>query len=104
MYSSKIMTMRKKIIVIMLALLALVLCVAAAPQTTEDAGEAPALEATILEISKYGNIVLSISPDSMRELGYEPADLILVRIGSAEMEMPIGTSYTDADSGEPICC
>ena len=104
MYASKLLTVSKKVFVIALALAALVLCVAAAPQTGAEAGEAPVLEATILEISKYGNIVLSISPDSMRELGYEPADLILVRIGSAEMEMPIGTSYTDVDSGEPVCC
>ena len=40
----------------------------------------------------------------MKKLGYEPADIVLVKIGDAEMEMPIGTSYTDADSGEPICC
>ena len=104
MYASKLLTVSKKVFVIALALMALVLCVAAAPQTGADAGYVPNIEATILEISKYGNIVLSISPDSMRELGYEPADLILVRIGSAEMEMPIGTSYSDADSGEPICC
>jgi len=103
-YSSKVLIRSKKLLAIVLALAALILCVAAAPQATGDAGETPAIEATILEISKYGNIVLSIGPDSMKELGYEPADLILVRIGSAEMEMPIGTSYSDADSGEPICC
>ena len=88
--------------VLLLALLAGTGASAQAQEAAEDA--APVIEATILEISKYGNIVLTISPDSMRELGYEPADLVLVRIGSAEMEMPIGTSYTDADSGEPICC
>lgn len=98
------MTCRKKAFAIVLALLAFLVCVAAAPQTAEDAGETPTIEATIYEISKYGNIVLSISPDSMKELGYEPADVILVQIGSSETEMPIGTSYTDADSGEPICC
>lgn len=26
----------------------------------------------------------------MLELGYEPADIILVKVGDAEMEMPIG--------------
>lgn len=104
MYSSKVLTVSKKVFALALALAALVLCVAAAPQTAEDTGDVPAIEANLYQISKYGNIILSISPDSMKELGYEPADLILVRIGSAEMEMPIGTSYSDADSGEPICC
>ncbi len=103
MYHSKVMTRSKKAIAIVLALFAFLACVAAAPQATEDADQAPAIEATIYEISKYGNIVLSISPDSMKELGYEQADVILVRIGEHEMEMPIGTSYSDADSGEPIC-
>ena len=104
MYSSKFVTFGKKSFVIVLALLALFMSTGAAPQTAEDADEVPSIEATILEISKYGNIVLSISPESLKELGYEPADIILVRIASAEMEMPIGTAYSDADSGEPICC
>ena len=62
-----------------------------------------AVEAGIGEISKYGNIVLTIKPEEMMLLGYQPADVVLVRIGNAEMEMPIGTSYSDVDSGEAVC-
>ena len=62
------------------------------------------VETGIDSINKYGSITLTIGPESMRELGYEPADIISVRIGDAEMEIPIGTNYADADSGEPICC
>jgi len=62
------------------------------------------IETGIESINKYGSITLTIGPESMKELGYEPADIISVSIGDAEMEMPVGTSYTDADSGEPICC
>ena len=61
------------------------------------------LEAGIYSISKYGNIILTIGPDSMGEYGYEPADIICVKIGDAEIEMPIGTAYSDVDSGEPVC-
>lgn len=104
MNSPRFLITCRKTAAIVLALLALVMSIGAAPQTAAEPGEAPDIEATILEISKYGNIVLSIGPDSMKELGYEPADLILVRIGEAEMEMPIGTGYSDVDSGEPICC
>ena len=72
---------------------------------TEDAEQDfAAVEANIFEINKYGNILLSLGGDSLRKLGYEPGDIVLIRIGDAEMEMPIGTAYTDADSGEPICC
>ena len=73
-------------------------------QSPETDQEYISLEAGIAEISKYGNLILTISPDSMRELGYEPADIVLVRIGGSETEMPVGTNYSDADSGEPICC
>jgi hypothetical protein len=40
----------------------------------------------------------------MAELGYEAADLISVKIGDTEIEMPIGNSFSDVDSGELICC
>ena len=72
------------------------------PEDTET-GEYPVFEAGIDSISKYGNIVLSVGAEAMRALGYEPADVVLVTIGSAEMEMPVGVQYTDADSGEPVC-
>ncbi|MBQ6602165.1 MAG: tyrosine-protein phosphatase [Eubacterium sp.] len=62
------------------------------------------LETRISEISRYGNITLCIIPEEMEENGYEPADIISVRIGSAKMQMPVGTEYSDADSGEPVCC
>ncbi len=82
----------------------------ASPAAAEQAEEAdsteqvPDVEAGIYEIKKSGNIVLSIGAESMKKLGYEPADIISVKIGDAVMEMPIGTSYTDVDSGKPICC
>lgn len=58
----------------------------------------------IAQIDKYGNIDLSISPEALRELGYEPGDIIQVKIGDTDIEMPIGTHYTDVDFGAPICC
>lgn len=77
----------------------------ALPQETAAAEETyPQIEAGIAEISKYGNIVLTIDPDAMKEQGYEPADIITIRIGEKEMDMPVGTAYTDVDSGEPVCC
>ena len=77
----------------------------ALPQETAAAEEtSPQIEAGIAEISKYGNIVLTIDPDAMKEQGYEPADIITIRIGEKEMDMPVGTAYTDVDSGEPVCC
>ncbi len=71
---------------------------------SSNEGDVKSIEAGIYSINKYGNIILTISPESMLELGYEPADIVLVKVGDVEMEMPVGTSYSDADSGEPICC
>ena len=63
----------------------------------------PVIVTKIREISRYGNITLTVSPEELQEAGFEPADIILVKIGSHEMEMPVGTCYNDADSGEPVC-
>ena len=75
--------------------------------TTEASTEAPAVyeavETGIESVNKYGNIVLKVKPAEMQALGYEPADTVLVQIGTANMEMPVGTAYSDVDSGEPVC-
>ena len=77
----------------------------AEPDVVEDTDVTiPEIEAGIEEVKKAGNIQLTVSPDTMREMGYEPADIILVRIGDSEMEMPIGTAYSDVDNGKPLCC
>ena len=69
----------------------------AAETETEGAEQDFAAVGTnIYQINKYGNILLSIGADSLRRLGYEPGDIVLIRIGCAEMEMPIGTAYTFA--------
>ncbi len=64
----------------------------------------PEIEAGIASISKYGNIVLSAGAETMKELGYGPADIITVKINDIEIDMPIGTDFSDVDSGEPVCC
>ena len=48
------------------------------PESTENV---PVIEAGIESISKYGNIVLTVGPASLQALGYEPADVLTVRIG-----------------------
>ena len=65
--------------------------------------EVPSIEAGIHEITKYGNITLTVSPSSMRELGFEPGDIISVTAGGHTQEMPIGSAYTDVDSGQMVC-
>lgn len=89
---------------VILLLTTLLFTLGLVPQAAADNNTAPDIESGIAEINKHGNIVLTISPESMIELGYEPADIISVKIGDAETEMPIGTNYSDVDIGNPICC
>ena len=72
-------------------------------EETTSAEAVPSVEASVAQIKDSGNIILAIGPDAMRGLGYEPADVIPVKIGTVELEMPIGTNYSDVDTGEPVC-
>ena len=91
----------KKIIGLLLLLMPVFVLSACSASKGDDA---QSIETGIEGINEFGSIVLTIGPESMKKLGYEPADIISVKIGDAEMEMPIGTNYTDVDSGDPICC
>lgn len=55
------------------------------------------------EINKHGNIILDTSFKEMNEHGIGIGDMITVKIGEKEFDLPVGTSYTDVDSGEMIC-
>ncbi len=71
--------------------------------STDAATPAQTLQTGIESVNKYGNIILTATPDEMRALGFVPADVILVQIGEKQLQMPIGTAYSDVDSGEPVC-
>ncbi|MDO4415055.1 MAG: tyrosine-protein phosphatase [Erysipelotrichaceae bacterium] len=62
----------------------------------------PSIEATVSSISKYGNVVLSVSPETMISLGFEPGDLVEVTANETSMIMPVGTAYSDVESGDAI--
>lgn len=56
-----------------------------------------------ISVSKYGNVILTVTMDSFKEQGYEPGDVIDVQVGAKTIRMPIGTAYSDVDSGNPVC-
>ena len=76
---------------------------AAEAKTETEAENAIAFEAGIEQVNRHGNLILTVGPASMEEMGYEPADIIRVEIGGQEAEMPVGTDYSNVDSGEMIC-
>ena len=98
------MKSKKRIILIAAALILLLAVVLTLALRADAKRKTPRIEAGIAEINKYGNVILTIGPESMTALGYEPGDIVAVEIGGAELRMPIGTAYSDVDSGEPICC
>ena len=98
------MKSKKRIIQIAAALILLLAVVLTLALRADAKRKTPRIEAGIAEINKYGNVILTIGPESMTALGYEPGDIVAVEIGGAELRMPIGTAYSDVDSGEPICC
>ena len=57
----------------------------------------------ITGISKHGNVKLNTSFEEMNSHGFEVADIISVSVGDDIYDMPIGTYFTDVDTGEMIC-
>lgn len=66
-------------------------------------GSAAAEDITILEIAKYGNLVLSISGTELLHQGYDYGDVVTVQIGQSSYDMPIGSNYSDVDNGSMVC-
>ena len=73
------------------------------PVISETNKEIASIETGIAQIDKFGNVALTISPDSMKELGYEAGDIISVKIAGYEADMPLGTAFSDVDSFNPVC-
>ena len=57
----------------------------------------------ILEISKYGNIVLSMKGSEFLSKGYDYGDIVTVSFDGQNHDMPVGSSYSDVDDGKMIC-
>ena len=68
-----------------------------------DTNATDSLELTVNEISKHGNVKLNVTFDEMKSAGIEIGDIITVKVGDNVYVLPVGTAYTDVDSGEMIC-
>ncbi len=70
--------------------------------STVFASEFTALEGTIVGISKYGNAYTDISSESAEEAGYAPGDMVTLTVGDYTAQAPIGTNYSNVDSGSLV--
>jgi len=75
---------------------------AAAEAPVPESGDEPVVLA-VREFHKRGNVILDTSFEALGEKNIAPADIVTVSVGDQTYEMPVGTSYSDVDSGDMIC-
>ena len=61
------------------------------------------IETTVAEIMKYGNLELDISVAELLGRGYAYGDVLRVTVAGQTLEMPLGSEYSDVDSGAMLC-
>lgn len=57
----------------------------------------------IYEIQKHGNLILAVHGSDFLAAGYDYGDIISAEIAGKEYTMPVGSNYSDVDSGEAVC-
>lgn len=60
------------------------------------------ISAKVVDISKYGNLTLDISPQSLYDMGYELGDIVNISVGNEVLKVPFCTVYGDVDSGSLV--
>ncbi|MCR5683810.1 MAG: tyrosine-protein phosphatase [Lachnospiraceae bacterium] len=89
--------------VFMLCALFALLGTAAFVRPAYGAEKAKTLKATAKaeEIQKYGNVVLSLTCDEIKDAGYEYGDVVKVRFLGTTLKIPFVSNYSDVDTGKP---
>ena len=82
---------RKHISILIVCVMLLGLCACTPEENSTD--EAKSIQATVIEIEKYGHAVLDITTADFTGHGYELGDVVNVQFGSFESEMPFYDGY-----------
>ncbi len=77
------------VFLVFVMLLGLNACIQAGISTDE----AKSVQATVIEIEKYGHAVLDLTTADFFAAGYALGDIVCVRFGSYESEMPFYDGY-----------
>lgn len=85
----------KKILAILLSLVLLISAVGCGARTQSFRG-------SVVEIEKFGNVVLDIAPQELLDAGYEHGDLLSITADGVTFTAPFCTDYTDVDIGEYV--
>lgn len=96
--------MKRYLLIISLIILALCFTVSCATKVTTEpvVEEVKALESSVSDIQKYGNLVLSITKSDMDSIGAEYGDVFTISLGDQVLQAPYCTSYSDVDLGNLV--
>ena len=81
------------VLVVFAMLLGLISCTQAENSTGETKDETQSIQATVIEIEKYGHAVLDITTADFIDRGYEHGDVVSVQFGFFKFEMPFYDGY-----------
>ena len=77
----------------------MVLQLSSCNKTECDTNKSSTLQATVIEIEKYGHAVLDITTADFMAVGFELGDIVCVRFGTREYTMPLFDGYYSNPGG-----
>ena len=83
-------------------LLAMLMLLALAGAAVAEETTVASIETDVVEIQKYGNLVLGISGNALLEAGYAYGDIVTVDVAGQSLDMPVGSNYSDVDNGSML--
>lgn len=88
------------ILVLALVLFASVSCATKAPEA--EAVQEVKFVSGVSEIQKYGNLVLTLSADELKEAGFEYGDVVAFYLDGQLITAPFCTNYSDVEVGKLV--
>ena len=93
---------RMKAVCIFITIMTMVTAVSGCHKTVFQPEE-QVFTVTYQSINKHGTVILNTTFDEMKEHDMEIGDIITVTIGENTYDFPVGTAYSDVDTGKMIC-
>lgn len=90
--------MIKKILLILIVGV-MVLQLSSCNPIEQDPDQSMLVQATVIEIEKYGHAVLNVTTADFMAVGYELGDIVCVRFGTREYTMPLFDGYYSNPGG-----
>lgn len=97
------MRQRKRLVSMLLAAVMMVFSLSITQPITAMAASSYAdVSGTVAEVQKYGNLTMDIKPKALYDAGYAAGDILKVKVGNNELQIPFCTSYSDVDTGNLV--